>query len=99
MLAIGHSVPIYETNRGINWHTGTYGKYQTKNLKFLVHQQRPTRAYVETLGPMASIILKLKITGTPAEANKVINWDTGTYSRYQTINVIFLVHQRRPTGS
>ena len=33
-----------EANSGINWDTGTYGKHQTTNLTFLVHQQRPTRA-------------------------------------------------------
>ena len=33
-----------EANRGINWDTGTYGKHRTKNLKFLVRQQRPPSA-------------------------------------------------------
>ena len=27
-----------EASKGKNWDTGTYGKHQTKNLKFLVHQ-------------------------------------------------------------
>ena len=40
-----------EATRSRNWDTGTYGKHQTRNLKLLMHQQRPARGEIETLGP------------------------------------------------
>ena len=46
-------------DKGKNGDTGTHGKHQTKNLKFQVHQQRPARAKIGTLGPMANIRLKM----------------------------------------
>ena len=38
---------------------GGYGKHQSKNCKFLVHQQRPPMAKIGTLGPMAIINLRI----------------------------------------
>ena len=43
-----------------NWDLTTYGKHQGKNQKFLVCQQGPVGAEIRTLGPMASIKLKIK---------------------------------------
>ena len=42
-----------QANRGRSLDTGTYGKHQTKSLKFPVHQHRPTVAEVHTLGLLA----------------------------------------------
>ena len=48
-----------EDSKGKNWDIGTYGKHQTKNLKFLVYQQSQQGQKIGTLGPMANIRLKI----------------------------------------
>ena len=54
-------------NHYINGDTGTCGKHQTKNQKFVVYQQGLQGAEIGTLGPVASIRLKIK---NPWYANK-----------------------------
>ena len=44
---------------GKNGDTGTHEKHQSKDLKFLVHQQRPSRSKIGTLVPTANIRLKI----------------------------------------
>ena len=44
---------------GNNGDTETHGKHQTKNLKFPVHQQRPSRAKMGTMGTMGNIRIKM----------------------------------------
>ena len=47
-------------SRGRKWDTGTHGKHQTKNEKFLVHRQGPAGAGIRTLVLIATIKLQMK---------------------------------------
>ena len=40
---------------------------------------------------------KFKIRGTPAEASKAKNGDTGNHGKHQNENLKFLVHRQRPS--
>ena len=70
---------------------GTYGKHQTKNLKFLVHQERPRRAKIGTYGKHQTKNLKFLVHQERPRRAKI-----GTYGKHQTKNLQFLVHQERP---
>ena len=67
----GHLCP---PPRGRNWIIRMYGKPQTKNLNFLVHQQTSAAPELGTVGPMVSINFKsLKILVQQTENQIVVS--------------------------
>ena len=53
-----------EAYRGRKWDIGTFGKHETKSLKFLLHQHLLASAKFRTPGPMAT-----------TELNFLNSWD------------------------